>query len=99
MKQTVFRVDFIAAFHAAGRGEQFTADARSMLYDHFVQYERATGEELELDVIGVCCDYSEDRPEDIAASYDITGDVVEYLNREGVYIGTTRSGSIVYRRF
>ncbi len=70
-----------------------------------LQYEEDTGEELELDVIALCCDFSEDTTANIAQSYDIEqGDytsleeaVAEYLQDQGAFLGGTTNGSIVYR--
>ena len=59
MKQTVNEWDFIEAFRQAGRGEQFTREGLSALFKEFEDFEDSTGEEIELDVIAICCDYAE----------------------------------------
>ena len=59
MKQTVSEWDFIEAFRQAGRGEQFTIEGLSALFKEFEDFEDSTGEEIELDVIAICCDYTE----------------------------------------
>jgi hypothetical protein len=59
MKQTVNEWDFIEAFRQAGRGEQFTREGLSALFKEFEDFEDSTGEEIELDVIAICCDYTE----------------------------------------
>lgn len=56
MKQTVNEWDFIEAFRQAGRGEQFTRKGLSALFKEFEDYEDSTGE---LDVIAICCNYTE----------------------------------------
>tara|TARA_R110001606_G_scaffold354116_1_gene504782 strand:+ start:228 stop:530 length:303 start_codon:yes stop_codon:yes gene_type:complete len=59
MKQTINFYDFSNAFHKAGRGNQFTYDGLKALFDYLEEYEESTGEEMELDVVALCCDYAE----------------------------------------
>jgi hypothetical protein len=64
---------------------------------------------VELDVVGVCCEFSEDTPEAIASSYGIDtegldeGDIVDavmsYLDDHSVTVGITSSGAFVYQQF
>ena len=58
MKQTVYLEDFRKAFKDT-RPNQFSYDALTALYNYFEQLEDDIGEELDLDVIAVCCDYCE----------------------------------------
>ena len=58
MKQTVQEHDFLDAFRAYGREDQFMRAGLIALYDYLLDYE-SSGEEIELDVIALCCDYSE----------------------------------------
>ena len=76
MKTTVSKYDFERAFVDAGRKDQFTYEAIGLLFDYFEDYEDSTGEEIELDVVAICCDYSEDTVTDIARNYliDLTDD-------------------------
>ena len=111
MKQTVNKSAFIDQFRVMDRLENFSYEARGLLFDYLEEYEEATGEEIEMDVIAVCCDYSEDSPEDIASNYnidlsDIDKDdedevkqaVLDYLNENTQVIGETPSG-FVYQTF
>ena len=59
MKTTVDFYQFLNAFERAGRGSQFSRAALTALFAHLEQYEEDTGEELELDVVALCCDYAE----------------------------------------
>jgi len=59
MKQTVNSYDFIDAFHAHDRQEQFSYSGLHALFEYIEQIEEDTGEEIELDVIALCCDFSE----------------------------------------
>jgi len=42
-----------------GRENQFSYDGLGALFNHLEEMERDIGEEMELDVIGICCDFSE----------------------------------------
>ncbi len=59
MKKTISEHDFVQAFDDCNRGDNFSRAARRALYDYLTEYEESTGEELELDPIAICCDYSE----------------------------------------
>lgn len=116
MKNTVNSHDFIRAFELADRagvGNNFSYEAIGLLFDYFEDYEESTGEEIELDVIAICCEFYEESAAYIASSYsiDLTDeegeplpddeviDVVrEYLNYNTILIGETASG-FVYAAF
>ena len=67
MKQTIDIYDFRAAF----AGGQFTYEGLSALFDWLTEYEESTGEEIELDVVGLCCEFTEyDSLEELQQSYD-----------------------------
>ena len=59
MIQTITKSEFTSAFHRAGRGNNFTYEGLIALYDYLEEYEDSTGEQIELDVIGICCEYNE----------------------------------------
>ena len=95
-------------FRQAGRGDQFSYEGLGLLFDYLEEVDP----QYDLDVVALCCDYSEDTPATIARDYSIEfssveeGDtvgeleqVVLYLNAEGAYIGTTEAGTIVYSSF
>ena len=58
MKQTVYLEDFRRAFQST-RPNNFSHQGLIALYDYFQNLEDDIGEELDLDVIAICCDYSE----------------------------------------
>jgi len=59
MKQSVNEYQFRDAFHKMGRGKQFSYDGLTALYDYLEQLGDDIGEEIELDVIALCCKYAE----------------------------------------
>lgn len=109
MKQTVAFQTFRDTFRAYDRADQFTREGLELLFDYLEQYEDETGQEIELDVIALCCDYTEDTPESIAENYridldgvdedDIAQAVMDYLCDNTTVIGQTDSGTIVHAVF
>ena len=59
MKNTVTKGQFVDAFRDYGREDQFSYDALCALFDYLEDFEEQTGEEIELDPIAVCCEFSE----------------------------------------
>jgi predicted ArsR family transcriptional regulator len=108
MKTTVSVYDFREAFRQAGR-ENFSYEALDLMFDYFEALEEDIGNEMELDVVAICCDYTEDDAVSIAGNYDIDitdmdedetlEAVQEYLNNNTSVVGTTSNGSIVYADF
>ena len=58
MKTTATITDFVNAFEKL-RPSNFSYEGLESLYNYLTDYEQDTGEEIELDVIALCCDYSE----------------------------------------
>lgn len=59
MKRTVSAHDFRQAFVDYDRAENFSYAGLGALFEYLVSLEEDTGKEMELDVIGICCDFSE----------------------------------------
>ena len=60
MKEYVTESTFIDAFKQNDdRKNQFSYEGLTALYEYFEEYEDSTGEELEFDMIGICCEYTE----------------------------------------
>ena len=106
MKTTVNKSEFIEAFRRYDRYDQFGYDALCSLFDYMEQLESDAGEEIELDVIAICCEYSVDSVEDIASSHDIDIEdmdedeardaVLEYLNDNTTVIDGDCNDQILY---
>lgn len=106
MKQSINFSQFVDAFHAYDRYDAYGYDALKVIFNYL---EESTGEEIELDVIAICCDYSVNDWETIAQDYRIDLDgcedddekeqaVLEYLNDNTQVLGTCKDG-IVYQVF
>lgn len=59
MKMTLTEYDFLSAWADSSRAEQFSRDALRALFEWIEDAERDTGEEMELDIIALCCDWTE----------------------------------------
>jgi hypothetical protein len=107
MKQTVSRYDFRRAFETT-RPNNFSYAALDALFDYFEQYEEECNVEVELDVIAICCDYSESKFTELIEQYDIPVDsnygkseesqIVDWLTDHTIVIDVL-DDSIVYLNF
>ncbi len=70
-------VEFIEAFNDYGMSYQFSKEAREALFNYYCELAESSGQPIELDVIGICCDWSEVYIEDIPAYYDMSLEELE----------------------
>ena len=110
MIQTVNNSDFHNAFNRMDRGSQFSYEALNLIYEYLESVEENTGEPIELDVICICCEYSESDYEEIASSYSIDLDGIEteeekieavrhHLEDNTTLVGEPSYGYFVYEQF
>ena len=59
MKQSINIYDFQRAFKTYDRDNWFSYEGLKALFEYLEEYEDDTGEEVELDVIALCCEYME----------------------------------------
>ena len=108
MKTTVYFSEFCDYFRKI-RPDNFSYEGLRVLFDHIADIDNSCGEESELDVIGLCCDFAESTWEAIASDFNIEIDenenddeqkvqVLDFLADQGHLIGET-DNSIVYRQF
>ena len=93
--QAVTASTFHDAFERMGRKDQFSYEGRAALYGYLAELVNDTGEPFELDVIGLCCDFTEyESIEKYNAEYETNfygwGDV------EGLAAEICNGGAIVY---
>ena len=109
MKQTVNFNQFVDAFNNAGRQDQFSYEALQAIFEYITDYEQDSGEEIELDVIAICCDWTESTISDLINDNDIDwadcenddeilDNVMIYLECETTAIALD-NGNIVYVNF
>jgi len=66
MIQTINLDDFRQAFQNMGRGEQFSYEALELIFDHLEECDP----DFELDVIAICCDFTEGNFQEVANELD-----------------------------
>lgn len=104
MKTQVNFTDFVTAFQDMGRFDQFGYAALKALFEYLEEFEEGTGEELELDVIALCCEFSVMDLDDINQQYskdepfEDMEDAVEYLRNETTVIEVD-DGHIIVQGF
>lgn len=108
MKQTIGLSQFTDAFMSI-RPKNFTYEGLEVLFRGLEEFEEDTNEELELDVIELCCDYVEMHYTEILRQYDIDYDDVEddciddvitgYLEQKTWVLGKTDIDTYVFRQF
>jgi hypothetical protein len=59
IKTTVYKDDFVQAFCDFNRQDNFSVAGRIALYDYLESLSDDIGEDIELDVVALCCEYSE----------------------------------------
>ena len=63
---------FREAFRLAGRSDQFSYEGlEEVLFDYLDNLSEDTGEPIELDVVGLCCEYYESSIEELIDNYKI----------------------------
>ena len=114
MKQSLTFNGFHDAFRAYDRLDNFSYDGLKALFDWFEDMEENDGEQVELDVIGICCEFTEEHWSDIADNYSIdlpeSGDdiyaralnrlaVEDYIDNNTLVVSAPDSGDFVYVAF
>lgn len=83
--QTVNVHTFRQAFIDMGRKENFTYAGLEALFEHLEEMSEGSGMNIELDVIGLCCEYNEMSWDEVSEEYgenmdgDLDNDVDELL--------------------
>ena len=86
MKTTVSKWDFVDAFKKI-RPVNFSDSGLCALFDYLEEYEESTGHELELDVVALCCDFTEyESLEDFQQDYSTDYESIEDIEDETTVI-------------
>ena len=101
MKQTIYFTNFVDAFKAYNRMDNFSYDALKAIFEYLESIEEATGEELELDVIAICCDFSEMTQTEFRNAYTIYDDetIEDYISYNGGWYTILDNGNVVFTQF
>ena len=71
MYQNINFNDFCDSFRVMDRDNQFSYEGKRALFDYLEELEADTGEDIELDVVALCCDFTEyDSFEELQKEYN-----------------------------
>jgi len=59
MIKTITQYEFTQAFINMNPSDTFTYQGLIALFNYFEEYEKSKGEQIEFNVIGICCEYTE----------------------------------------
>lgn len=107
--QTLDKYSFVDAFKQSSRKDQFSHEALEAIFDYLEEYSDSTGENVEFDIVAICCDWSEMSWQEVAQSYDVDlsqctddderiGEVEDFLCKNTQYCELS-SGSFVFVQF
>lgn len=83
MKQTINVYDFRDAFHRMNRGDNFSYEGLGAIFEYLEECDP----DIELDVIAICCDFSQCSLKEFKDSYTdvaITSDMTDEEKREAI---------------
>ena len=109
MKQTIGLSQFRDAFYNMNRKDNFSYEGLELLFDYFEELD----ENMELDVIAICCDFSELSLGEVLTQYDdITDEVLsedneaeiieyvtDYLDSKTMLVGVTSDNKFLFQQF
>ena len=106
MKQSINLYDFRRAFEQS-RPDNFSYEGLEVLFDSLENLEDDTGNEIELDVVAICCDFQESTVDEVIQDYDIEvsedevkADIVrDHLQDNAFFCGETSTGNMVFQSF
>ena len=100
MKITINEYQFEQAFKNAGRGNQFSYEALKALFEYLEEYEDSTGEQIELDVIAICCEFTEyEDLEEFQSAYGADYETIEDIEYHTLVIPIAGTNGFIIADF
>lgn len=107
--QTLGQGDFVQMFKESSRKDQFSVEALEAIFDYLDTYSEETGDNVEFDLVGICCNWAEMTWQEVAMSYDVDlsqctddderiGEVEDFLCNNTQYCELS-NGSFVFVQF
>ena len=98
MKQTVNWYDFRRAFETH-RSDNFSYEGLEALLHYLKELEESIGEDMELDVIAICCDYTEytlgEFNSDWGQDFDDIESAIDYLHNQNTEAFVVNENSLI----
>lgn len=96
--QTLSKYSFVEAFKQSSRKDQFSYEALEAIFEYLEDYSNDSGENVELDIVAICCDWTEMTWQEVAQSYDVDlSDVADEDKADAVWDFLTDETVGVYR--
>ncbi len=86
MKTTINFYDFERSFSDADRKENFSYAGKRALFNFFEELEECSDQEIELDVIAICCEFSEMNLDEFLEYYDVDEDELDSRDSIQAYL-------------
>jgi predicted ArsR family transcriptional regulator len=67
----VTKSSFIDAFKLSSRKDQFSYEALEAIFEYLEDYSNDTGENVELDIVAICCEWVEMTWQEVADQYNV----------------------------
>jgi hypothetical protein len=104
MIQIVTKSSFIDSFRSHDRQDQFSYAGLVALFDWLEELESSTGEQIELDVVGLCCEFSEygnleDYNSEVNGGDYEDNDTMEDLIQKTIVIKIAESSSFIIKDY
>ena len=101
MKTTVTKHSFIDAFRSSSNyNNNFTYQGLQALFDYLEDYEEQTDTEIELDIVALCCDFTEATLQQIQTYYpDHNIETLEDLQDHTQAFPVPDTDRIIYKSF
>ena len=111
MYQIINQSDFVSAFKQSERKNQFSYAALCAIFDHITEIEEG-GEEIEFDLVSICCDWCEyDSATEAAQAYgwkpdnnieedgnECDGEAMQFLS-DSTQVIELKGGPVVIQNF
>lgn len=108
MKETINLYAFREGFRQV-RPDNFSYEGLEVLFNHLEEFEEMTGEQMEFDVIAICCEYAEEELSVVIEQYDNLEfnpeaadpieDLCEQMREWCGFAEYTAENTIVYRQY
>ena len=100
MKITINEYQFEQAFRDAGRGDNFSYAGLQALFEYLQSYEDDGGEEIELDVIALCCEFTEyEDLDEFQANYGEDYETIDDIEYETIVIPIAGTDGFIIQDF
>ena len=99
MKRTITFYEFRDGFKQI-RPDNFSLDGLISLFEHLEQYEDDVDEEIEFDVIAICCDYTEyEDLKEFQSNYGNEYKSIDDIEAETIVVPIENSESFIIQDF